>query len=100
MSALADDIPEHIEPRSLTDFNSDELEALLTRVRAARLRGAQIHAEAMAAAKMARDDKAREQLETQCGMLQAGIERVDKAVEAMDARINKIRALRLELGLD
>lgn len=96
----AEQIPEHIEPKSIRDMTGDELEELLVSIRASRLRGAQIHAEAMQAAKEASDERARASLEAQCTMLQANIERVDKAIIAMDARINKIRALRLELGLD
>jgi hypothetical protein len=87
-------------PRSIAEMSSDELEALLTNVRKSRLRGAEIYAEAMAAAQLAADDKARDALTAQCDMLTAAMERVDKAVEAMEGRIIKIRALRLELGLE
>ena len=92
--------PECIQPRALHELTSNELEALLTDIRARRLRGAQMYAEAVAAAKAAADDHTRESLQKQCDMLQAAMDRVDKAVDAMDARINKIRALRLELGLE
>ena len=95
-----DPIPDFIQPRALHELTSDELEKLMTDVRERRLYGAMVHAQAMAAAKEASDQRAREALEKQCGMLEAALDRVDKAVDAMEARINKIRALRLELGLE
>lgn len=96
----SDSIPEHITPKAIYQMNSDALDALLSGIRKRRLQAAQAHQEAMAAAKEAADDKARLSLLKQCEMCEGNITRVDKALEALEARINKIRALRLELGLD
>lgn len=94
------DVPEHITPRAIYQMNSDALEALLEGIRKRRLNAAKQHEAAMEAAKAVADDKARMQLLKQAEMLSNNLVRVEKALEAAEERVNKIRALRLELGIE
>lgn len=93
-------IPEHITPRAMYDMPSAEFDALLEAIRERRLHAVRVHEQAMALAKEQADAKAKEALWKQCEMLANNMERVQKALDAMDERVNKIRALRLELGID
>lgn len=94
------DIPEHITPRALYQMSFDEMEKLLEGIRKRRLSAVRQHEEAVRIAKEATDEKARISLYKQCEMCEKNIERVDKALDALETRVNKMRALRLELGLD
>ena len=94
------DVPEHIKPAAIYQMNTDQLDELLKVIRERRLQPVKAHEAAMQAAKEASDDKARLSLLKQCEMASSNIVRVDKAIDALETRINKIRALRLELGLD
>lgn len=93
-------IPEHITPQSIFDMSTDALDALLEGIRERRLSAARQHAEAVAAAKAVADDKARLQLLKQCEMLSNALMRLETQIENIETRVNKVRALRLELGID
>ena len=95
-----DNVPEHIKPAAIYQKTSDQLDKLIEDIRERRLKPVRQHEAAMQAAKEAADDKARLSLLKQCEMCEGNIIRVDKAIDALETRINKIRALRLELGLD
>lgn len=95
-----DTVPEHIKPATILDMTSDELDKLIEDIRKRRLKPVRLHEAAMQAAQDAADEKARLSLLKQCEMCASNIVRVDKAIDALETRVNKIRALRLELGLD
>lgn len=92
--------PEHITPRAIYQMDNDALDMLLDTVRERRLSSVRQYEAAQNAAKEAADEKARLDLFKQCEMCANNIVRVDKALDALETRVNKIRALRLELGLD
>ena len=92
--------PEHITPKSLLDMSGDQIDTLIEFLQERRLTAVRHYEQAVAAAKEASDEIARDKLEKQCDMCAGNIARVDKALEALESRVNKIRALRLELGLD
>lgn len=100
MSTEQSPIPEHISPRALYNMSSDELDKLLDGIRERRLSSVRQYEAAVAAAKEAADEKARLALLKQCDMCHNAIVRADKALSALEERVNKMRALRLELGLD
>lgn len=100
MTDTSNDIPEHITPRAIYDMTSDEHEKMLDALRERRLKSVRMYEQAQQAAQEAADDKARAQLWKQCEMCEGNITRVDKALDALETRINKMRALRLQLGLD
>lgn len=95
-----DDIPDFITPKALYDMSSDALDALLEGIRKRRLEAARHYEAAVAAAKEVADTKARAQLLKQAEMLANALERIEKAMEAAETRVTKIRALRLELGIE
>lgn len=97
---MNDSIPEHITPISLYQMSPDAIETLMEGIRKRRLSAARQYEAALVAAKEASDERARLSLMKQCEMACNNIARVDKAIEALEDRVNKIRALRLELGLD
>lgn len=98
---MAEDVvPEHITPKAIYQMSSDAIDALLEGIRKRRLSAAKQHEAAMQAAKEVADDKSRLQLLKQAEMLSNNLVRVDKALEAAEDRVNKIRALRLELGIE
>ena len=91
---------EFITPKALYSMNDDAIEDMLEQLRDRRLSAVRLHEQALKAAQEAADEKARLSLFKQCEMATGNITRVDKALDALEKRINKIRALRLELGLD
>lgn len=93
-------VPEFITPQAIFQMNGDALDALLEGIRKRRLNAAKQHEAAVQAAKAIADDKARLSLLKQAEMLSNNLVRVDKALEAVEDRVNKIRALRLELGIE
>lgn len=93
-------LPEHITPQSIYQMNDEQLEKLLDDIRDRRLSSVRLYEEAQRAAQEAAEEKARLALFKQCEMCEKNIIRVDKALEALETRVNKMRALRLELGLD
>jgi hypothetical protein len=71
--------------------------ALLDAMRERRLRAAALFAEAQEMKAKARSERVREMLDKQIEMYHKDIAQCDKVLAKLDARANKIRALRLEL---
>lgn len=93
------DVPEHINPRDISAMDDAALDAMLDEIRARRLKSLAVYEAAKAAAQQTKDHKAGVMLLTQCELCEANIARVDKALDALETRVNKIRALRLQLGV-
>lgn len=93
-------IPEHITPEAMYQMAPGDVEKMLEGIRKRRLSAVRQYEAALVAAKEASDEKARVSLMKQCDMLYNNLERVDKAISTLEDRVNKVRALRLELGLD
>lgn len=94
------DIPEHITPQAIYQMTVEQQEKLLEGLRDRRLSALRQYEEAKRLAAEAEEEKARVTLFKQCEMCEKNITRVIKALDALDERINKMRALRLQLGLD
>ena len=99
MSAATTEVPDFITPVDVSAFDEAQLETLLEDIRERRLRAVRVYEQALADAKTLADDRARISLKKQIEMLRANLERVDKALAALDDRVQKVRALRLSLGL-
>lgn len=93
-------IPEHIQPTCIADMSTEQIDKLLESIRERRLRAAKHYEEAQAAKALVAEEKARASLEKQLEMCEGNLSRVDKALDALETRVNKIRALRLEIGID
>jgi len=92
--------PEHITPAALYQMSGDQLDALLVGIRERRLSSVRMYEEAQRISKDNADAKARNDLMKQAEMCASNLERVDKALAALDLRINKMRVLRMTLELD
>jgi hypothetical protein len=95
-----DTAPEHITPHSIYKMPAEQLDEMLDRLRTRRLSAVSEFEAAQKAAQEDADEKARLALFKQAEMCEKNIIRVDKALEALETRVMKMRALRLELGLD
>lgn len=101
MTQVTDETPpEHILPKNISDMTAEDHDKFLEQLRERRLKSVRVYEEAQAAAKMAADEKARVALEKQCTMAQSAADKIDTAITKLEARVQKIRVLRLELGLD
>lgn len=94
------DIPEHITPQAIYQMTDEQHEAMLDGLRNRRLNAVRVYEQAQKEAQELADDRARADLMKQCEMCENNISRVDKAIDALETRVNKIRALRMQLGLD
>lgn len=90
---------EYIDPKHILKLTEDDVERMLEGIRERRLRAVQQYNAMLAEKAAVAEEKAREQLETQARMLEGNIARLDKALSAINSRIDKIRALRIQVGL-
>jgi DNA anti-recombination protein RmuC len=81
-------------------MNDTALTELVITLRDKRLRLKRIADETLAAKKEANSKKVNDQIETQLGMFNKELEKVDKAIEKAIDRCNKIIALQLSVGFD
>lgn len=93
-------VPEFIQPRSLTEMRTDEIDALLDRVREVRLRGLRIYEETQARKAQIKDQHDRDQLDQRLGMLMKEVAKMDRYIERVEGYIGKVRSLRLQLGIE
>jgi len=92
--------PDFIDPANLTDYDDDEAEAMIEAIRARRLHALRVYELSKQEAAEAKLTKDTVSLEKQCEMLAKDIERTGKALDALEKRVNRIRALRLQLGME
>ena len=84
--------------RTTVDQLPDDLAyALLDAMRVRRLKAAALFAEAQEMKAKARSERVREMLDKQVEMYHKDISQCDRVLAKLEARANKIRALRLEL---
>lgn len=88
-----------INPDNILKLTDDEIDAMLDGIRERRLRALRIYQEKEEEKEQKAYDKAAESLDNQRRLLAGNIDRVAKALEAMEKRINKVRALRLQMGI-
>jgi hypothetical protein len=93
-------VPTSITPIAMYQMSSEEIETLLDGIRERRLSSVRAYEAAVKASAEAADEKSRMDLMKQCEMLVKNIERVDKAIDALETRVTKVRVLRMDLGLD
>lgn len=91
---MADDTP--IDRADISSLSDDELEAMLLKIRERRLRLLRLYEEAKALQDARLEQDKREELEDALSTVTKDVERVEKAITKVEAKINKIRALRLE----
>lgn len=92
--------PTFISPHSLLTMSGDAIDDLLEGIRTRRLSAVRQYEDAMRVAKETSDIRARAALTKQCEQLSKAIETAERAMNRIDERVLKVRALRLELGLE
>ncbi len=93
-------VPEHITPESLTDMSTTQIEEQIEHLKVRRLSSVVAYEKGVAIKKATSDEHARETLGKQLDMLAKNFLAIDKAVTSAETRVQKIRILRLELGLE
>lgn len=89
---------EFIDPSDISTWSEDKIDKMLEQIRERRLRALRVYQHAQAEKEAAAYDKASESLTKQLSLLEGNISRVDKTLEALDKRINNVRALLLQMG--
>jgi hypothetical protein len=98
VAPVAQDTPtQRANVEQLTD---DECDVLLFGIRERRLRAFTVYSEAQELKQKARNMKTREQIQKFLDMFNKELKAADKAIEKLEARALKIRALRLEVECD
>jgi len=92
--------PDFIDPANLADYHDDEAEAMIEAIRARRLHALHVYEQSKREAAERKHTVDVAALEKQCVMLAKDIERVSKALDALEKRVNRVRALRLQLGME
>lgn len=90
---------EWIDPKNIISMTEEQVDKMMEGIRERRLIAVQTYNQIMAEKERVREERARESLESQAKMLEGNIARVDKALAALDKRVDKIRALRIQVGL-
>lgn len=94
------DIPDFITPKDITTMTDDQLEQMLNLVRLRRMQSALIHQKTVQEKEQLAQDKARGQLEKKSEQVFTELERVFKNLDKLELRVNEMRALRIQAGLD
>ena len=92
--------PDFIDPANLDAYDDDEAEAMIEAIRARRLHALHVYEQSQREAAELKHEKDAASLTEQCRMLAKDIERVGKALDALEKRVNRVRALRLQLGME
>ena len=92
--------PDFIDPANLDAYDDDEAEAMIEAIRARRLHALHVYEQSQREAAEMKHEKDAAALTEQCRMLSKDIERTGKALDALEKRVNRIRALRLQLGME
>lgn len=82
--------------KTVRELRDDELNQLLDRKREHRLKQVRVYERAKQKAKETEQEKARQQLERQCELFEKDLATVDRALDRLEQRANKIRAFRLQ----
>ncbi len=86
-----------IERKTIENMTTDELDTAIAQRRERRLVAFMVYQEAVESKRRATDERLRAKLDKQLDMATKEFERVDKALDKIDARLNTIAGVRLEL---
>jgi hypothetical protein len=95
-----DGIPEFISQADISRLTDDQLDQLINLIRLRRLNSTLIYERTMREKEQLSMSKAREQLEKKCGQVFKELDRALSVLEKLELRINEMRALRIQAGLD
>lgn len=92
--------PDFIDPANLNAYDDHEAEAMIEGIRVRRLHALHVYEQSQREAAERKHVVDIAALEKQHQMLAKDIERVSKALDALEKRVNRVRALRLQLGME
>ncbi len=88
-----------IDRVSIEQMTNDEIDEMLIRIRDRRLKLARAYEEALALQDAQLEQDQREILDKALNSIKKDMERIDKSIDKFEQKVNKIRAIRLELEL-
>lgn len=95
-----DGIPEFIRPSDINKMSDDNLDQLINLIRLRRLNSTLLYERTMREKEQLTLSKAREQLERKCEQVFRELDRALNNLEKLELRVNEMRALRIQVGLD
>jgi hypothetical protein len=93
-------LPEFISQQDISTMTDDQLDQLINLIRLRRLNSTLIYERTMREKEQLTLSKAREQLDKKCGQVWKELDRALTVLEKLELRINEMRALRIQAGLD
>jgi len=93
-------LPEFIRQQDISTMTDDQLDQLINLIRLRRLNSTLIYERTMREKEQLTLSKAREALEKKCGQVFKELDRALSVLEKLELRINEMRALRIQAGLD
>lgn len=95
-----DSIPEFITQADISKLSDDQLDTLINHIRLRRLNSTLIYERTMREKEQLTMSRAREQLDKKCGQVFHELDRALNVLEKLELRVNEMRALRIQCGLD
>jgi len=98
--ASPEGIPEFINQADISKLNDEQLDQLINLIRLRRLTSTMLYERTMRDKEQLTLSKAREQLERKCVQVFKELDRSFTVLEKLELRVNEMRALRIQCGLD
>jgi hypothetical protein len=92
-------LPDYIRPPDLHDMTDEQLDLLLDLLRLRRLTSTMIYERTMQEKDELRVSRAKEMLDNKCTQVFNELERTLKNLDKLEMKINEMRALRIQAGL-
>jgi hypothetical protein len=92
-------LPDFVRPVDIAEMNDEQLEALVNLLRLRRLTSTMIYERTQEEKQELRESRAKEQLDVKCEQVWKELERTLKNLEKLELKINEMRALRIQAGM-
>lgn len=92
-------LPDFVRPVDIADMDDEQLEALLNLLRLRRLTSTMIYERTQEEKSELRETRAKEQLTVKCEQVWKELERTLKNLDKLELKINEMRALRIQAGM-
>lgn len=94
------EIPDFISPPDISSMSDAQLEQLLNLVRMRRMQSALVYEKTQLEKQAVAEGKARAQLEKKAEQVFNELDKVFKNLDKLELRVNELRALRIQAGLE
>lgn len=92
-------LPDFVRPMDIMNMDDEQLDALLNVLRVRRLTSTMIYERTMEEKQELRESRAKEMLDAKCAQVFTEIERTLKVLDKLELKINEMRALRIQAGM-